>query len=156
MARLRLIRRLLRRFGQIGPRRRVLVAEAVLCLLGARLALIFVPFPHLARRLGRFVPPDEARRLAVALTAPRAQDAVDIGWAVTRAARYVPFRAVCLPQAMAARVMLKRRGVASTMRFGAAKGDMEPLDTHAWLDAGGVRVTGYPVSDRFVEIACFV
>ena len=54
MARLRLIRRLLRRFGQIGPRRRVLVAEAVLCLLGARLALIFVPFPHLARRLGRF------------------------------------------------------------------------------------------------------
>ena len=41
-------------------------------------------------------------------------------------------------------------------RTGAAKGDLEPLDTHAWLDAGGVRVTGYPVSDRFVEIACFV
>jgi hypothetical protein len=156
MARLRLIRRLLVRLGEVGPGRRALVAEAVLCLLAARLALIVVPFPKLARRLGRFVPPEEARRVVMAPIAPHARSAAEIGWAVTRAARYVPFKAVCLPQAMAARVMLKRRGVASTMRFGAAKGDMEPLDTHAWLDAGGVRVTGYPVSDRFVEVACFV
>jgi len=30
--------------------------------------------------------------------------AEDVGWAVTRAARHVPFNAVCLPQAMAARI----------------------------------------------------
>ncbi|MGC2124057.1 MAG: lasso peptide biosynthesis B2 protein, partial [Xanthobacteraceae bacterium] len=82
--------------------------------------------------------------------------AEEIGWAVTRAARYVPFRAVCLPQAMAARVMLKRRGVASVMHFGAAKGTEKPLDAHAWLDAAGVEVTGYPVAKNFAEIACFV
>ena len=156
MARLRLIRRLLRRLGQVGPHRRALVAEAVLCLLMARLALLFVPFPKLARRLGHFVPPEEALRRAAAAAAPDARSAADIGWAVTRAARYVPFRAVCLPQAMAARLMLARRGVASTMHFGAARGDLEPLDTHAWLDAAGVHVTGYPVASRFSEIACFV
>jgi len=156
MARLRLIRRLLLRLRQVGPRRRALVAEAVLCLLLARLALIFVPFPRLARRLGRFVPPDEARRLAAAPAAPHAQWAADIGWAVTRAARYVPFKAVCLPQAMAARFMLARRGVASTMHFGAARGEDKPLDAHAWLDAAGVEVTGYPVAKQFAEIACFV
>ncbi len=54
--------------------------------------------------------------------------AEDIGWAVTRAARYLPFKAVCLPQAMAARVMLERRGVKSIMHFGAAKGAQKPLD----------------------------
>ncbi|MGN6572163.1 MAG: lasso peptide biosynthesis B2 protein [Pseudolabrys sp.] len=157
MARLRSIRRLAVRFGQIGSRRRALVAEAVLGLMVARLALALVPFPKLARRLGRFVPPDEARRLAAT---PRrngsAQIATDIGWAVTRAARYVPFKAVCLPQAMAARVMLERRGVASTMHFGAAKGEEKPFDSHAWLDAAGVEVTGYPVAKGFSEIACFV
>ena len=75
---------------------------------------------------------------------------------MTRAARYVPFKAVCLPQAMAARVMLERRGVKSVMHFGAAKGTDKPLDAHAWLDAAGVKVTGYPVAENFAEIACFV
>jgi hypothetical protein len=158
MARLRLIRCLLRRFGQVDHRQRALLAEAVLCLLTARLALILIPFPRLARGLGAFVPPSDPRvAQARARTAPaRARLAEDIGWAVTRAARYVPFKAVCLPQAMAARVMLERRGVRSVMHFGAAKGTEKPLDAHAWLDAAGVEVTGYPVAQNFAEIACFV
>ena len=154
----RLIRRLLRRFGEVDNRRRAYLAEAVACLLAARLALIFIPFPRLARHLGTFVPPADARATQAATeTAPeQARLAEDIGWAVTRAARYLPFKAVCLPQAMAARVMLKRRGVQSVMHFGAAKGKEKPLDAHAWLDAAGVEVTGYPVAEGFAEIACFV
>jgi hypothetical protein len=155
MARLRLIRRLLIRFRQIGWRRRALVSEAVLCLLAARSALAFIPFPRLARRLGRFVAPAEARHAAAATPLDTA-NAVEIGWAVTRAARYVPFQAVCLPQALAARLMLARRGIASTMHFGAARGEAGPLDAHAWLDAAGVEVTGYPVAGKFTEIGCFV
>jgi hypothetical protein len=158
MAQLRSIRRLLLRFSQVDNRRRALLAEAVAYLLAARLALIFIPFPRLARRLGSFVPPADARaaQAAIAGLPHQTRLAEDIGWAVTRAARYVPFRAVCLPQAMAARVMLKRRGVQSVMHFGAAKGTDKPLDAHAWLDAAGVEVTGYPVAKNFAEIACFV
>jgi hypothetical protein len=153
-----LIRRLIRRFRQIDNRRRALLAEAVACLLVARLALIFIPFPRLARGLGTFVPPTDPRAVAIRQgSAPnQTLSAEQIGWAVTRAARYVPFKAVCLPQAMAARVMLKRRGVKSVMHFGAAKGTDKPLDAHAWLDAAGVEVTGYPVAAGFAEIACFV
>ncbi len=158
MVRLRLIRRLLLRFRQIDHHSRALLVEAVACLLAARLALIFIPFPRLARHLGSFVPPAEARAFAARTQTEPEQSrlAEEIGWAVTRAARYVPFKAVCLPQAMAARVMLKRRGVKSVMHFGAAKGKEKPLDAHAWLDAAGVEVTGYPVAENFVEIACFV
>ena len=128
------------------------------CLFAARLALIFIPFPRLARRLGAFAPPADPRiAQAGATTAPdQARLAQDIGWAVTRAARYVPFKAVCLPQAMAAQAMLNRRGIKSVMHFGAAKGTDKPLDAHAWLDAAGVEVTGYPVAENFAEIACFV
>jgi Transglutaminase-like superfamily len=158
MPRLRLIRHLLRRFGQIDRRRRVLLAEAVACLFVARLALIFVPFPRLARRLGTLVPPADPRaaQLRMAIGPGAARRAEEIGWAVTRAARYVPFKAVCLPQAMAARVMLKRHGIKSVMHFGAAQGKDKPLDAHAWLDAAGVEVTGYPINEGFAEIACFV
>jgi len=158
MVQLRLIRRLLLRARQLDSRRRALLAEAVACLLAARLALIFIPFPRLAQRLGTFVPPSDPRVAQAANAVPQDQTqlAEEIGWAVTRAARYVPFKAVCLPQAMAARVMLKRRGVKSVMHFGAAKGAEKPLDAHAWLDAAGVEVTGYPVAKNFAEIACFV
>lgn len=158
MARLPSIRRRLRRFAQVGNRRRALLAEAVAWLLLTRLALLLVPFPRLARRLGTFVPPSDARAVAARRSgAPSATTlAEEIGWAVTRAARHVPFNAVCLPQAMTARIMLKRRGVGSVLHFGAAKGDQKPLDAHAWLDAAGVEVTGYPVAAKFTEIACFV
>ena len=158
MARLRSIRRPLRRFAQVGKRRRALVVEAVAWLWLSRLALIVIPFPRLASHLGAFVSPADARALQARSKASQdhARLAEEIGWAVTRSARYVPFKAVCLPQAMAARVMLKRRGVASVLHFGAAKGMDKPLDAHALLDAAGVEVTGYPVAQGFAEIACFV
>ena len=44
---------------------------------------------------------------------------------------------------------------ASVLYFGAARGEDKPFDAHAWLDAAGVEVTGYPVAHDFTEIACF-
>jgi hypothetical protein len=158
MARLRLIRRLLHRFAQVGNKRRWLLAEAALSLLAARLSLICVSFSRLARRVGTLVPPTDDR-IAKANAVPRAEQtflAYEVSWAVTRAARYMPFKAVCLQQAMAARSMLRRRGVPSVLHFGAARGETKPLDAHAWLDAAGVEVTGYPVEERLAEIACFM
>ena len=158
MTRLRRMAHKLRRFGQIGGRRRWLLIEAAVWLLLARLALLAIPFPALARRLGAFVPPTD-ERVMLAGRGASARDtelAEAIGWATVRAARHVPFKAVCLPQAMAARIMLRRRGVASVLHFGAAKGRDKPIDAHAWLDAAGVEVTGYPVAGQFAEIACFV
>ena len=156
--RLRLIRRLALRFRQIDNRRRALLIEAVAGLLAARLALIFIPFPLLARRLGAFVRPSDprARTTKAAASPEQTHLAEAISWAVTRAAGYMPFKAVCLPQAMAARLMLKRRDVRSVMHIGAAKATDKPFDAHAWLDAAGVEVTGYPVAADFAEIACFV
>jgi hypothetical protein len=143
---------------QVGNRRRALVAEAVLGLLAARLALIFTSFPQLSRRFGILVPPSDPRVSKVATDANPNEIwiAQEVSWAVTRAARYMPFKALCLAQAMAAHRMLRRRHVASVMHIGAAKGQTKPIDAHAWLDAAGVEVTGYPVEGRLAEIARFV
>ena len=150
--------KLLRSAREVGARRRALIVEAAFWLLASRLALVFVPFPKLARRLGAFVPPADPRAAAAAApTTPEAAAlAKEISWAVVRGAAHVPFRAVCLPQAMAAQIMLRRRGVPCVMHFGAQRGKEKPLDAHAWLDAAGVKVTGYPVGRDMAEIACFV
>src|SRR6185437_11805008 len=127
MARSYPLRRRLTRFSQIDNRRRLLLAEAVGCLLVARLALLFVPFPRLARKLGAFVPPDDPRALRARerAAADQIRTAEEVGWAVTRAARHVPIKAVCLPQAMAARVMLKRArgGERDAFRRGQRRGE---------------------------------
>ncbi len=158
MVRLRSIPRLLRRFVEVSNRQRALLAEAAVNLAAARLALLFVPFPQLARSLGELVPPTDSRIVAARSTSNLCDASIarDVSWAVTRAARNLPFKAVCLPQALAAHRMLKRRGVASIIHFGADKGQTKPLDAHAWLSAAGVEITGYPVAERLAEIACFV
>jgi hypothetical protein len=149
----------LRRFAALGWAQRALLIEAVALLSITRLALLLVPFPLLAKRFGTFVPPSDGR--VTLQRSPGAEEHVrlarEIGRVVTRAARHAPFRAVCLPQAMAAQIMLRRRNVPSVMHFGAAKeAGSSSLSAHAWLVAAGVKVTGFPVAETFAEIGCFV
>lgn len=151
----RTLRRLYRRFGALSWRRRSLLVEAMFWLAFARGALVVVPFRHLASRFGTVHKPGDAAP-AVLQSSDQSAIAQEVGWAVTRAARYVPFRAVCLPQAIAAKAMLDRRGVASVMHFGVAKTPGGPIDAHAWLNAGPVEVTGFPVAQSFVEMAYFL
>jgi hypothetical protein len=143
---------------QVDWHERFLLAEAVAGLLAARVKIAALPFRRIASRLGVFVTPDDPRVASARAPAPadRTRTAEQVGWAVTRAARHVPFKAVCLPQAMAAHAMLRRRGIASAMHFGARRNDEKPIDAHAWLDAAGVEVTGYPFDPGMIEIGCFV
>ncbi len=142
------------RSRQVGHRERMLLAEAIWHLAAARVQLATQPFPRIARGLGGFVTPGEARAAARPAGPDEQAIAAMVGWAVTRAAWHVPFKAVCLPQAMAAKAMLARRGLPSVIHFGTRRGEALSLDAHAWLDAAGVEVTGYPVDDNFTEIAC--
>jgi hypothetical protein len=146
------------RLVQVDWRQRGLLVEAVAGLIAARARIAFVPFREIAKRLGTLVPPADPRIAEARAPAPeeRARIAREVGWAVTRAASHVPFSAVCLPQAMAAHAMLKRRGVDSVVHLGARKSDEKPIDAHAWTDAAGVEVTGYPLAEGMTEIGAFV
>jgi hypothetical protein len=154
-----MVRSSLRRLNKfIGNDRKMLIVEAAARLLAARVKLLLVPFPVLARRLGDFVPPTDPRVIAARTAGgtEHKQTIETIAAVVALAARNVPFKAVCLPQAMAAKAMLDRRGIASVMHFGAGFGIAKNIDSHAWLDAAGIPVTGYPISPGTAEIACFV
>jgi len=66
----------------------------------------------------------------------------EIQYAVESAARHLPWKPVCFPQAVAAQWMLRRRAVPSTLYLGIDPA--EGYDAHAWVRAGTVMVTGGP------------
>jgi len=72
----------------------------------------------------------------------------DLGRAVQRAARAVP-GALCLAQALAARVLLRRRGIEAELCLGAGRRDQGGFVAHAWLEAEGRLVYGDPQPERF-------
>jgi hypothetical protein len=130
----------------------LLLIEAAICLSVARLALLLLPFPQIATYLGELRPPSPQP----STLSPERGIARDIGWAIESASRILPFRAVCLPRALAAWQMLHSRRVPSRLHFGASKAHPNSaFATHAWLDAGGIEVTGYPEANHFVELGYF-
>lgn len=139
-----------------GWARQRLVAEAAAALLVARIALLMTPFPRLAARWGALLPVGDARIDSIHASADAMATARAIGWAVTAAASVMPFKAMCLQQAVAARTMLARRGIVGILHYGAGRDADGALVAHAWLDAGGVKVTGYPIAPGIAEIGAFV
>ena len=120
------------RFLVMTNHQRLLLVEAVLLLGVARLVLVTVPFARIAPWLQRAPDSPEADTVTV----------LDVRQAVTLAARNVPWNAVCLPQAMAAKAMLARRGQGSALHLGAGKAEAGGFMAHAWLVAGGEIVVG--------------
>lgn len=111
---------------------RLLVLEAALMLGLARLVVRTIPFRHIAPLLARA--PETGRRDEA--LAARVREAVET------AARNAPWNAVCLPQAMAAKAMLARRGCGSSFHLGANYDGRGKLIAHAWLEAGGTVIVG--------------
>jgi len=148
----------LKTLATMDPAHRDLMAEAAVSLAAARLALLAFPFRKVAQRLGEPAPPEVAAARIAQMPSGQGDDdlANAVGWAVQRMAGYVPFKALCLQQAIAAKMMLRRRGVQSALHFGVAREGTAPLEAHAWLDTAGARVTGYPIRNGFTEIACFL
>ena len=147
--------RKLRSAARLDAADRRLVVEAVAALLSARLRSGLLPFRELARQLGGLRPPEmggDPRPLA----AHEAAAVRKIRWAIEAAAPWLPFRTVCLQQAIAARTMLARRGIVSVLHLGVGGHGEPSLNAHAWLDAGDLKVTGYPLDPGLVEAGRFI
>ncbi len=131
-------------------RRLAVMAEASLLLGVSRLLVLFVPFGRWRKSLGVISAQPEQSGSSAPVDAPTQIRARAIGRQVTRAAHKVPFRAVCLPQAMAARWMLARRGIETQLYIGARRGDEgKAYAFHAWLMLGEDCLTGQEERDAF-------
>ena len=127
-----------RRFARLPPAERRLVVAAVLVLASVRLGLTLLPFTALDRLLRWLGRPRPGR----AVTSER------IAWAVGVTAAHVP-RATCLSRALAARVLLGRRGIPAIVRIGVAREGHAGLASHAWVEHEGRVLLGDGHLDRY-------
>lgn len=135
--------------GPAAPLEPALAVEAALCLLLARAALAALPFRWLEPVFGQPLaqpepPPDERAGLRQA-----------VARAVAAAARRLPGRTVCFPRAIAATAMLRRRGVAAELVYGAGLGGPagRRLRAHVWVEDQGVVVVGGEEAKEHAELA---
>lgn len=87
--------------------------------------------------------------------------AAEIGRVVAGVAGAVPFRALCLQQAIAVRRMLRRRGMPATVHLGFSRGLRQAVEgradlaAHAWVTVGRRVVNGDANLDDYTVVARF-
>lgn len=122
-------------------RRSTLAAEAGLFLTLASVAKRMLPASRATRLLGSVADPSSGDPL------PADAEALLVGRAVNRVALVLPWRPACLPQAVATRAMLRRRGIACVSHLGVVQTD--PFRAHAWVTVNGSVVQGAVSRDVF-------
>ena len=126
-----------RKFAQLPAKRRLLLLEACLYLIAARLHTAALPFRAIAPALGTAMADSEP-----ALRPAQQATASDIARTIDQAARHLPLKLLCLQQAIAAKRMLARRRIPGTLYLGTQRDPDGQLQAHAWLRSGAIRVTG--------------
>ena len=130
-------------------KRVALLTEAGVCVAIAKVLVHGVPFRWTARTMGTksmITPEHEDGRTAA--------NAKEIRWALQAIARRVRPLRQCLPQAMAAQWMTRRRGIRSTLYLGTRR-EAGVMEAHAWLRAGTRTVVGGEVCGQYSVIAAF-
>jgi len=128
--------RRLHRFLALSSCERRLVVEAAFCLAAIRLALRVLRFRTLWAIVNR------APRASRCERAPGGFSAERIAWAVAVVSPYVVGVKPCLTQALAAQVLLVRRGLPARLRLGVARGEQGEVQAHAWTETAGKVVSG--------------
>jgi hypothetical protein len=107
--------------------RRLYLREAAVMLALASVSVRLLPATwilHWARR-----PPRRVNRFALT------QAGGWVPWSIATIGDKPWMQAACLPRALAAQAMLRRRGVPSRLCLGVAR-DGQKLSAHAWLELG--------------------
>ena len=126
-------------------RRGLLAAEAAAAVTLTHVAVRVLRPARLMRLVGDAGQPAGAPAAAVGDRGP----ARSVVRAVERVADLLPWQPRCLARAVAARAMLRRRGIPGELHLGVA--GTAPLSAHAWLTVGGDVVQGGPVH-RFTPL----
>jgi hypothetical protein len=125
--------------------RRVYLREAAVSLFLARIAVRVIPAARVFAWATR--PPRRIRRFT-------ADEAAWVLWAIDKAAAKSRSEALCLPRALAAHSMLRRRGIASRVCLGVAR-EQDNLIAHAWVEVGDNNIVASPGSSTLTRLAEF-
>lgn len=137
-------------FWQQPSHRKLAFLEAFLWLGLARGCVLLFPFRWIAPYLGSLNQETSEDGIQPAEQAVVGQ----IAWAIATSSYYTPWRSNCLARAIAAKIMLRRRKIASTLYLGLKK-NADKLEAHAWLRVGQEIITGGAIESQFKVISFF-
>jgi hypothetical protein len=126
-----------------------LIIEAYLYLLLARLVLEGFGFLRLT---GLFSSPLRKPELA---GRPRRRARKEVQGAIFYVWRRFPWKPNCFHRALAAQAMLRRRGVSTTLYYGATTLPERGLTGHVWVQDGPIGVVGHIAAKGFRVLARF-
>lgn len=141
----------LRSFARLPRGERGLTLRAVGWLVAVRAGLALVSFTRLRSLTGRGVRQG---------TSPRPEWPLLVRRAVVRASRSLP-GTTCLAQSLVAERLLRAGGCDARLSIGVApavgsnNSSRRSLDAHAWVESGGVLVTGDDPHERYELLASF-
>ena len=144
----------IKQFAALTARQQKLFVEAWLLAGRARLSLKTRSFKSLVARL-------DLREGAVdsdSLLPGQYELATEVGKAVRTATRFTPWASACLVQALVARRMLQRRGIAGSLVLAAAlNGTAQDnvMSAHAWVKCGELFICGEAGHEQFTAVSTF-
>lgn len=136
------------KFLKYNKNRKITIEAWAFCMW-YRILVFHVPMKYLEKYLGN-------RNEETSMEATKR----DYYWAyrvsneANRIADKTPWDSKCLVRALAARKILKRRGVHTTLYLGVGKEDEKKMIAHAWLRCGSFYVTG-GTGEEFAMVAKF-
>ena len=139
---------ILRRNPRVSRREIVQFAEAATALIVAWAATKILPFRIVMRTTE--VCRAEVNRSAADTSAVGRE----VGRAVKRAARRLPWTIVCFPEGLAAHWMLRRRGAPSQVHYG-LRPSQAKLSAHVWVTLAGEIIVGEEQDDPHTCVAVF-
>lgn len=138
------LRRSITRWRHLPGPERFQFCEACCRLFIARLQTRLIPFHRIAVSLNALGGATEDFCCAEALAA-----------SIRRAARVVPFRALCFEQALALHAMAAARRMALSLHYGLGRDEAGSLRGHVWVECAGKTLLGGEGRDRFERLATF-
>ena len=139
----------LRTFLALDGSDRIATIEAMVELLWAKYLVHAVPPRRWRSRFGPLAQAEAEHDLSPERLATTRR----VRLAVDRARRNIPTDPNCLPQALAARRMLERRGIGAELFLGTLRDDAGVPRFHAWLKVGPEWVTGQCDESRYSLLA---
>ncbi len=84
-------------------------------------------------------------------------DPKNIMWAISAALKYLPFKAMCLNQALVAQKMLKKRNTSGLLFLGVGMDDKDEkgMIAHAWVKCNENIITGNNSLEKYKVISTF-
>ena len=124
-----------------------LLIKAALLLEAIKLSMLLLPFRPLLHLLTRVA------GWPIGPWHVGYHSADRVAWAVEMASRRTPGAKSCLTQALAAQVLLGRRGYPTLLHIGVAKEEQGRFQAHAWLESNGKVVIGESEQEPFTLLA---